>query len=355
MSELVNEEHLLLDEEHQEVDLEELSDDFEEEPDEAEDDEVRGPEVEASTVYTEDGIRQYLREIGSVPLLSLEEEIDAARRMEAGKLAAQRVLSESGLDGRERRLLEHVVRDGDLARDVLINANLRLVVSVAKRYVGRGLSFLDLIQEGNQGLLRAVAKFEYRKGFKFSTYATWWIRQAVGRALADSGRTVRIPVHVVETLGKLRRATYELRQELGREPSYAEVAKVMGTPWDAAKVEEVWAYGMQPTSLDAPIGEDEDSFYGDHIADVMQRSPLEHTTRESLSAKLAEVLAKLGEREAAVVRLRNGFIGDQEHTLEEVGRALQLTRERVRQLENKAIRQLRYQRKARELLEFLEE
>jgi RNA polymerase primary sigma factor len=303
-----------------------------------------------------DPVRQYLQEIGRVKLLTLEEEISLARRIEEGE-AARKLLDEEGerFEERRQRQLRRVVEDGDLARQHLIEANLRLVVSIAKKYNGRGMSFLDLIQEGNQGLIRAVEKFEYRRRYKFSTYATWWIRQAINRAIADQSRTIRIPVHMVETINKLTRASRRLQQELSREPSFAEIADAMGPDWNAEKVEEAFKLTREPFSLETPIGDEEDSFYGDFIPDENIESPVEQASKIILSEELDEALNKLSDREAMVLKLRKGLVDGREHTLEEVGSHFGVTRERIRQIENKALRKLKYhESRTRKLRDFLD-
>jgi RNA polymerase primary sigma factor len=308
------------------------------------------------TASTGDPVRQYLQEIGRVKLLTLEEEISLARRIEEGEAARARLDEEAAaLSDRERRQLQRVVEDGDLARQHLIEANLRLVVSVAKKYRGRGMGFLDLVQEGNQGLIRAVEKFDYRRGYKFSTYATWWIRQAVNRAIADQARTIRIPVHMVETINKLTRIRRTLHQEHGEEPTWEEIAEAMGPDWNAEKVEEAFRLAREPFSLETPIGDEEDSFYGDFIPDENVESPVEQASKIILSEELDEALGKLNEREAMVLKLRKGLVDGREHTLEEVGSHFGVTRERIRQIENKALRKLKYhESRTRKLRDFLE-
>jgi RNA polymerase primary sigma factor len=304
-----------------------------------------------------DPVRQYLHEIGRVPLLSLEEEISLARRIEEGE-EAKKLLEEEDedtLEERRHRLLRRRAEDGAAARQALIEANLRLVVSIAKKYTGRGLGFLDLIQEGNQGLIRAVEKFEYKRRYKFSTYATWWIRQAINRAIADQARTIRIPVHMVETINKLTRTARQLQQELSREATYEEIAEAMGPGWDAAKVEEVQKVSQEPVSLETPIGDEKDSFYGDFIPDDNLDSPVENAAKTLLSEELEKALGKLTEREAMVLKLRKGLIDGREHTLEEVGQYFNVTRERIRQIENKALRKLKYhESRTRKLRDFLD-
>ena len=330
--------------------------DDEDETDDIEEMEARAEAMADSRVKTNDPVRQYLQEIGRVKLLTLEEEISLARRIEEGEMARAE-LEESGddLEARARRQLQRIVEDGDMARQHLIEANLRLVVSIAKKYNGRGMSFLDLIQEGNQGLIRAVEKFEYRRRYKFSTYATWWIRQAINRAIADQSRTIRIPVHMVETINKLTRASRRLQQELSREPSYEEIADAMGPDWSADKVEEAFKLTREPFSLETPTGDEEDSFYGDFIPDENIESPVEQASKTILSEELEEALAKLNEREAMVLKLRKGLVDGREHTLEEVGSHFGVTRERIRQIENKALRKLKYhESRTRKLRDFLE-
>ncbi|MCI8282762.1 MAG: RNA polymerase sigma factor RpoD [Lachnospiraceae bacterium] len=276
-------------------------------------------------VSIEDPVRMYLKEIGKVPLLSAEEEIDLAKRMELGDQEAKKRLAE---------------------------ANLRLVVSIAKRYVGRGMLFLDLIQEGNLGLIKAVEKFDYRKGYKFSTYATWWIRQAITRAIADQARTIRIPVHMVETINKLIRVSRQLLQELGREPSPEEIAEEMSMPVD--RVREILKISQEPVSLETPIGEEEDSHLGDFIQDNNVPIPADAAAFTLLKEQLVEVLGTLTEREQKVLRLRFGLDDGRARTLEEVGKEFNVTRERIRQIEAKALRKLRHPSRSRKLKDYLE-
>ena len=302
-----------------------------------------------------DPVRQYLHEIGRVSLLTLEEEIALARRIEEGEEARKVLEEDLDLDDRGRRRLMRQMEDGAAARQGLIEANLRLVVSIAKKYTGRGLGFLDLIQEGNQGLIRAVEKFEYRRRYKFSTYATWWIRQAINRAIADQARTIRIPVHMVETINKLTRTARQLQQELSREATHEEIAEAMGPGWDAAKVEEVQKVSQEPVSLETPIGDEKDSFYGDFIPDENLDSPVDNAAKTLLSEELEKALSKLTEREAMVLKFRKGLVDGREHTLEEVGQRFNVTRERIRQIENKALRKLKYhESRTRKLRDFLD-
>ena len=369
--------------------------------------EVPGEETDAATQVrievdllkapTNDPVRMYLKEIGKVPLLNAAQEVDLARRIEAGELstAMQRELTESskpdpkalkfivqkvweirdhqlttfgkveGL-GREKIAktyrpktelelegwLHRVERDGQLAKKKLIEANLRLVVSIAKRYVGRGMLFLDLIQEGNLGLIRAVEKFDYDKGFKFSTYATWWIRQAITRAIADQARTIRIPVHMVETINKLVRVQRQLLQDLGREPTPDEIGKVMGIP--AEKVREIQKVSQEPVSLETPIGEEEDSHLGDFIEDADAVVPVDAASFILLQEQLESVLHTLSEREKKVIQLRFGLADGHPRTLEEVGREFGVTRERIRQIESKTLSKLRHPSRSQKLRDYLE-
>jgi RNA polymerase primary sigma factor len=305
-----------------------------------------------------DPVRMYLREIGRVPLLVAAEEVSLAKRIEAGGFAAERLadLNASGalatLDFADRRRLERVVRDGDEAKQDLISANLRLVVSIAKRYVGRGMLLLDLIQEGNLGLMRAVEKFDYTKGFKFSTYATWWIRQAITRAIADQARTIRIPVHMVESMNKVHRTQRTMLQELEREPTIDELAdKVDLTP---ARVREILRIGQDPLSLDSPVGEEDDSFLGDFIEDATAEAPAEMAAKLMLNTAVLEALSELNEREQAVVRLRFGLEDGQARTLEEVGKEFGVTRERIRQIESKTLAKLRHPHRSQKLRDYLD-
>ena len=299
-----------------------------------------------------DLVRVYLREIGRVPLLSAEQEVDLARRVEAGLFAAERLaLAGDELDPQLRADLEALALDGRRAKSLLIEANLRLVVSIAKRYAGRGLPFLDLVQEGNLGLIRAVEKFDYTRGYKFSTYASWWIRQAISRAIADQGRTIRIPVHMVEAINRVLRVTRRLVQELGREPSAEEVALAAQLPVE--RVEEIRRFGVEPISLHLSVGEEDGTELGDLIEDCDAADPLDTAAYGLLQHQLDEVLASLGERERQVVRLRYGLTDGEQHTLEEVGRAFGVTRERVRQIEAKSLAKLRHGRLAAQLRDYL--
>jgi len=296
----------------------------------------------------EDPVRMYLKEIGKVPLLSADDEIELAKKMEAGD-AAQAQMDEMGdeLDEERKKELQSLIDDGDYAKKKLAEANLRLVVSIAKRYVGRGMLFLDLIQEGNLGLIKAVEKFDYSKGYKFSTYATWWIRQAITRAIADQARTIRIPVHMVETINKLIRVSRQLLQELGREPSTEEIAAEMDIPEE--RVREIMKISQDPISLETPIGEEEDSHLGDFIQDENILSPAEAAELTLLREQLDEVLSTLKEREQKVLRLRFGLDDGRARTLEEVGKEFNVTRERIRQIEAKALRKLKHPNRSKKL------
>ncbi|WP_164473419.1 RNA polymerase sigma factor RpoD [Deinococcus psychrotolerans] len=345
----------------QHIEIQDLDEDEEEEDAEGEEKEKEEADDEEKyfddmpRAVSNDPVRQYLHEIGRVPLLTLEEEIALARRIEEGEEARKSHEEEPELEERAQRRLKRQMEDGAAARQGLIEANLRLVVSIAKKYTGRGLGFLDLIQEGNQGLIRAVEKFEYRRRYKFSTYATWWIRQAINRAIADQARTIRIPVHMVETINKLTRTARQLQQELSREPTYEEIAEAMGPGWDAPKVEEVQKVSQEPVSLETPIGDEKDSFYGDFIPDENLDSPVENAAKTLLSEELEKALGKLTEREAMVLKFRKGLVDGREHTLEEVGQRFNVTRERIRQIENKALRKLKYhESRTRKLRDFLD-
>ncbi len=314
-------------------------------------------------VSIEDPVRMYLKEIGKVPLLSAEEEIELAKGMEAGAVAKEKIAiltkrleeaseEETAEIQEEIAALQKDLDAGDVAKKRLAEANLRLVVSIAKRYVGRGMLFLDLIQEGNLGLIKAVEKFDYRKGYKFSTYATWWIRQAITRAIADQARTIRIPVHMVETINKLIRVSRQLLQELGREPSPEEIAAEMNMPVE--RVREILKISQEPVSLETPIGEEEDSHLGDFIQDDNVPVPADAAAFTLLKEQLEEVLGTLTEREQKVLTLRFGLEDGRARTLEEVGKEFNVTRERIRQIEAKALRKLRHPSRSRKLKDYLE-
>ncbi|WP_297673635.1 RNA polymerase sigma factor RpoD [Slackia sp.] len=309
------------------------------------------------TMLTGDPVRMYLKEIGKVPLLTAAEEIDLAMKIEAGVAATAELekAEEEGIEieRRERRRLTRVEQVGIDAKQQLIEANLRLVVSIAKRYVGRGMLFLDLIQEGNLGLIRAVEKFDYTKGFKFSTYATWWIRQAITRAIADQARTIRIPVHMVETINKLVRIQRQLLQELGRDPSPEEIGEKMGLT--AERVREIQKISQEPVSLETPIGEEEDSQLGDFIEDDAAIVPPDAASFSMLQEQLSKVLDGLAERERKVISLRFGLEDGHPHTLEEVGRQFGVTRERIRQIESKTLAKLRHPSRSSKLKDYLED
>ncbi len=331
-----------------------------------EEDEVEVEKIDLSVpegVSVEDPVRMYLKEIGKVPLLSADEEIELAQNMEDGAVATEKINVLKGrLDGaseeekaeikEEIKTLQRDVDKGADAKKRLAEANLRLVVSIAKRYVGRGMLFLDLIQEGNLGLIKAVEKFDYKKGYKFSTYATWWIRQAITRAIADQARTIRIPVHMVETINKLIRVSRQLLQELGREPSPEEIAKEMSMPVE--RVREILKISQEPVSLETPIGEEEDSHLGDFIKDDNVPVPADAAAFTLLKEQLEEVLGTLTEREQKVLTLRFGLEDGRARTLEEVGKEFNVTRERIRQIEAKALRKLRHPSRSRKLKDYLE-
>ncbi len=319
------------------------------------------PEKEAPTKKTtsskataSDPVRMYLKEIGRVPLLTAEEEVYLAKKIEAGKEAEKKLrLLKDKLSPEEKRKLERQKQEGLRAKQKLIESNLRLVVSIAKKYVGRGLLFLDLIQEGNLGLIRAVEKFDYHKGYKFSTYATWWIRQAITRAIADQARTIRVPVHMVETINKLLRTQRQLLQDLGREPNPEEVAERMGiTP---EKVREILKIAQEPVSLETPIGEEEDSELGDFIEDKGAEVPLEKAASSLLKEDLQKVLEGLSERERKVIEYRFGLSDGNPRTLEEVGKVFGVTRERIRQIESKTLKKLQHPHRSQKLKDYIEE
>ncbi|MBR0163934.1 MAG: RNA polymerase sigma factor RpoD [Lachnospiraceae bacterium] len=356
------------------IDVLRISDDVDDLPDS--DDLLMGEEDEGDVenlditipdgISIEDPVRMYLKEIGKVPLLTAEQEVEYAQQMEAGAAAdhvlhntptdledPQRIREEKALvKGKTTRQLKEMSRVGENARKRLAEANLRLVVSIAKRYVGRGMLFLDLIQEGNLGLIKAVEKFDFRKGFKFSTYATWWIRQAITRAIADQARTIRIPVHMVETINKLIRISRQLLQELGREPTPEEIAQEMDIPVE--RVREILKISQEPVSLETPIGEEEDSHLGDFLQDENVPVPADAAAFTLLKEQLVEVLGTLTEREQKVLRLRFGLDDGRARTLEEVGKEFNVTRERIRQIEAKALRKLRHPSRSRKLKDYLD-
>ncbi len=324
--------------------------------DEEESEALRQARKDAELTASADSVRAYLKQIGKVALLNAEEEVELAKRIEAGLYAAERirVTEEEGekLSTQMRRDLKWIVRDGERAKSHLLEANLRLVVSLAKRYTGRGMAFLDLIQEGNLGLIRAVEKFDYTKGFKFSTYATWWIRQAITRAMADQARTIRIPVHMVEVINKLGRIQRELLQDLGREPTPEELAKEMDI--SPEKVLEIQQYAREPISLDQTIGDEGDSQLGDFIEDSEAVVAVDAVSFTLLQDQLQSVLQTLSEREAGVVRLRFGLTDGQPRTLDEIGQVYGVTRERIRQIESKTMSKLRHPSRSQVLRDYLD-
>jgi RNA polymerase primary sigma factor len=309
-------------------------------------------ESDFQSVATEDTIGLYLKDMSRVPLLKLEEELDLALRIEAGRGAKKELAC---FDGRRRSLerarLEALVQDGLLARDHLIKANTRLVVSIAKRYMGHAIHFLDLIQEGNLGLMKAVEKFDVHRGFRFSTYATWWIRQTITRAIADQSRTIRVPVHMSDRIHQVYKTTHELEQHLGRVPTPEELAEKLGL--DVKKINWILKVSWLPLSLESPIGDDEESELGMFIEDEFSPTPMQSAYQNLLKEKIEEILGTLPPREARVLRLRFGLNDDKAYTLEEVGQKFGLTRERIRQIEGKALRRLRHPRRARQLKEYL--
>ncbi len=336
----------------------------------SEDDDIKEPislndieEIDVSTfdqlpasVKVDDPVRMYLKDIGKIPLLSGDEETRLAKLVVDGREAKARLEAiesddQNTVSVEEYEHLLAISEEADAAKDTLVNANLRLVVSIAKRYLGRGLQFLDLIQEGNMGLIKAVDKFDHQKGFKFSTYATWWIRQAITRAVADQARTIRIPVHMVETINKLVRIQRQLVQELSREPTPQEVADRMDI--SVEKVQQIQKIAQEPISLEAPVGEEEDSNLGDFVSDPHGLDPYEYTAKMKLRQELDDVLKTLTEREERVLRLRFGLVDGRVRTLEEVGREFNVTRERIRQIEAKALRKLKHPSRSRKLKDFM--
>jgi RNA polymerase primary sigma factor len=301
-------------------------------------------------VEADDTIGLYLKEIGQVSLLTQDEEVALAKRMERGR-KAHKELQQDGFDPERKKELEWVIRDGDAAREHLIQANSRLVIAVAKKYIGRGVPFLDLIQEGNIGLIRAANKFNYRLGHKFSTYATWWIRQAVTRAIADQSRTIRVPVHMGDQINRLLRVSHRLTQELGREPSSEELARALDIP--VSKAEQMITFARRPLSLDMPTDDEEDSVLGDFVEDEEATAPPEAVTAAMLKGVLQDILQDLPPREVRILQLRYGLVDGETYTLEEVGKKLGVTRERVRQIEAQALSRLRHPAHSRRLKDFL--
>ena len=322
---------------------------------EIEEEELVDPNTLVDSFNIDDPVRMYLKEIGKVPLLTADEEVELATAMVAGNRAKERLTAaeENGepIPAEELEQLKADAKRGEDAKQKLAEANLRLVVSIAKRYVGRGMLFLDLIQEGNLGLIKAVEKFDYTKGYKFSTYATWWIRQAITRAIADQARTIRIPVHMVETINKVIRVSRQLLQELGHDPTPEEISEEMGMPVD--KVREILKIAQEPVSLETPIGEEEDSHLGDFIPDEGASEPSEAASFTLLKEQLVDVLSTLTPREEKVLKLRFGIEDGRTRTLEEVGKEFNVTRERIRQIEAKALRKLRHPSRSKKLKDFL--
>lgn len=338
-----------------------VDDIIDEEPDdlslaglEVEEEELLEVEEVASTVRTDDPVRMYLKEIGKIPLINQQEEVRLAKLVETGKAAKEQIElyheGELDLELDDLKQLEELVLDGEDAKNALVEANYRLVVSIAKKYTNRGLLFLDLIQEGNMGLIRAVDKFDYEKGFKFSTYATWWIRQAITRAVADQARTIRIPVHMVETINKMARITRQLTQDLGREPTPDEIGEKMDMTGE--KIQNIQRISREPISLESTVGEEEDSSLGDFISDGSTLNPHESMLQDMTIQALDEILETLTDREEKVLRLRYGLFDGKTYTLEEVGREFGVTRERIRQIEAKAMRKLKHPSRQQKLRDF---
>ncbi len=308
--------------------------------------------VDLDDIGVDDTVSLYLQEISRISLLTAQEEVELASRMERGR-EARKWLSQNGqLTPEERAEMEALISHGEAARQHLIKANFRLVVSIAKKYVGRGVSFLDLIQEGNIGLIRAVEKFDYHRGYKFSTYATWWIRQAITRAIADQGRTIRVPVHMCERINKLSRVSRSLLQELGREPTSAEIGTRLGTT--SKKVEKIIEISQRPLSLEMPVGEEKDSHLGDFIEDEKTVAPTDAASYQLLKEQMEDILTSLTPREGRILQMRFGLKDGYSHTLEEVGHKFGVTRERIRQIEAKALRKLRHPSRSRKLRDYLD-
>ncbi|HSR30851.1 MAG TPA: RNA polymerase sigma factor RpoD [Anaerolineae bacterium] len=323
----------------------------EEEAEEEETVESTAADIDLSAIDIDDSISLYLKEIGRIPLLTAEQEVSLAKRMEAGRNSMRQLSKNGKTNQEERKRLSDIVRDGKAAQEHLIKANSRLVVSVAKKYVGRGVPFLDLIQEGNIGLIRAVKKFDYRRGYKFSTYATWWIRQAVTRAIADQGRTIRVPVHMYEQINRLARVSRQLVQELGRDPTVEEIAEELGV--SPKKVERTIKVSQRPLSLEMPVGEEDDSFLGDFIEDSDAPSPTDQASQQLLRDQIEDIFVSLTPREVRILQLRFGLVDGYSYTLEEVGKKFGVTRERIRQIEAQALGRLRHPSRSRKLRDFL--
>jgi RNA polymerase primary sigma factor len=315
------------------------------------------PTIEADqrldeSISRDDTVGMYLKEMSRVPLLTVDEELDLAIRIEKGRKAKEEKIKLTGRQhATQRQKLDAIIEDGQRAREHLIKANTRLVVSIAKRYMGRGVAFLDLIQEGNLGLMKAVKKYDYTRGFRFSTYATWWIRQTITRSISDQGRTIRVPVHMIDRIRQLYKTNHNLEQKLGRQPTIEELAEAVDMP--VQRVQWIMKVSWRPLSLETPVGDEEDSELGHFIEDEVSLTPMQSAYQSMLKDKLEEILSTLSPREARVLRLRFGLDDGTSYTLEEVGRKFGLTRERIRQIEGRALRQLRHPKRARQLKDYL--